>query len=66
MHNGIDPGRLSASERLSELAEILAVGLMRLKARKSSHLSTASGESSLDCAAHRSSHADRLKSHGGS
>jgi hypothetical protein len=59
MHNGIDPGRLSPAERLAELAEILAAGLMRLKARKSTALSAHRGESSLDCAAHQSGHADR-------
>jgi hypothetical protein len=66
MYNGIDPGRLSASERLAELSEILAAGLMRLKLRKSSRLSAACGESSLDCPADQSSHADHLTSHGGS
>lgn len=63
MHNGIDPGRLTAAERLAEIADILAAGLIRLKSRKSSHLSAVSGESSLDCAANQSSHADQ---HGGS
>jgi hypothetical protein len=33
--------------RLAELAEILALGLMRLRARKSSELSRDRGESSL-------------------
>ena len=65
MHNGIDPGRLSPAERLDEIAEILAAGLIRPKARKSSPLSADCGESSLDCAAHRSSHAGVLKVHGG-
>ena len=46
----------SVRERLSELAEILAAGLMRLQARKSSGKSAGSGESSLDCPAHRSGH----------
>jgi hypothetical protein len=55
----------SASERISEIAEILAAGLMRLRARQSTPLSPTDGESSLDCAGHRSSHADRLTSHGG-
>jgi hypothetical protein len=36
-----------ASERLSEIAEILAVGLTRLEARKSSRKPTEFGESSL-------------------
>ena len=34
-------------ERLSEIAEILAVGLTRLEARKSSRKSAETGESSL-------------------
>jgi hypothetical protein len=55
----------STTERLDEIAEILATGLMRLRARQSSHLSAHSGESSLDCAAHQSSHANALKRPGG-
>jgi hypothetical protein len=65
MTNALHPDRMSAAERLDEIAEILAAGLMRLQARKSSPLSAASGESLLDSAAHQSSHADRLTSHGG-
>ena len=38
---------LSSADRLSDIAEILALGLMRLKARKSSELSRDRGESSL-------------------
>ena len=63
--NALHPSHMSAAERLAEIAEILAAGLIRLKARKSSHLSADCGESSLDCAAHRSSHADALKTDGG-
>jgi hypothetical protein len=59
MHKGIDPGRLSPAERLAELAEILAAGHMRLRARQSTPLSAHCGESSLDCPAHQSGHADR-------
>jgi hypothetical protein len=59
--NPLAADRMSAAERLDEVAEILAAGLMRLNLRKSSHLSAASGESLLDCAAPQSSHADRLK-----
>jgi hypothetical protein len=66
MTNAVNPERLSPNERIAEIAEILAAGLMRLKLRKSSHLSAVSGDSLLDCTAHQSSHADRLKSHGGS
>jgi hypothetical protein len=36
-----------ASERLSEIADILAAGLSRLEARKSSRKSAETGESSL-------------------
>jgi uncharacterized protein Yka (UPF0111/DUF47 family) len=66
MTNALRADLMEPAERLDEIAEILAAALMRLKLRKSSHLSAPSGESSLDCAAHQSSHADRLKSHGGS
>jgi hypothetical protein len=65
MSNALHPDSMSAAERLDEIAELLAAALMRLQARKSSPLSAASGESLLDCAAHQSSHADRLTSHGG-
>ena len=64
MQNAIQPNQLSADERLNEIAEILATGLMRLRSRKSSPFSARTGESSLDCAAHPSGHADIL-SHGG-
>jgi hypothetical protein len=55
----------SHPERTAEIAEILAVGLMRLLARKSSQISPDCGESSLDCPAHQSGHANALKSPGG-
>jgi hypothetical protein len=42
--------------RLSEIAEILAAGLMRLMARKSSPISAEPGESSLDLSAAESGH----------
>lgn len=65
MSNPLRPEMLSATERLDEIGEILATGLMRLKARKSSDLSGTNGESSLDCGAHRSGHANALKRDGG-
>jgi hypothetical protein len=64
--NPINPMHLSAAERLAEIADILAAGLIRLKSRQSSPLSPHCGESSLDCAAHQSGHAGTLKTHGGS
>jgi hypothetical protein len=66
MDNALHPDRMEPAERLDEVADILAAGLVRLNSRKSSHLSALGGESLLDCAAHQSSHADGLKSDGGS
>ncbi len=65
MLNALHPDRLSPAERLAEIPEILAAGLMRLRARQSSPLSPGSGESSLDCVAHPSGHANALKRDGG-
>jgi hypothetical protein len=56
---------LTADERLEEVADILAAGLMRLFIRQSSPLSPDCGESSLDCAAHQSGHTNALKRPGG-
>jgi hypothetical protein len=44
----------TARERIAEIAEILASGLMRLRARKSSQISPDLGEISLDILAHQS------------
>jgi hypothetical protein len=65
-NNALSPACLSAAERLAEIADILAAGLMRLRARQSSPLSPHGGESSLDFPGHQSGHADILKSDGGS
>ena len=45
--NPIATDRLSAQERLAEIAEILAVELIRLQAHKSSQIAADVGESSL-------------------
>jgi hypothetical protein len=58
--NQINPTSMSASERLAELAEILATGLMRLRARQSTPLVAHRGDSSLDSPANPSSHANVL------
>jgi hypothetical protein len=55
--NGLDPNHMTAEERIAEVCSILAAGLVRLYARKSSNLSAERGESSLDASAHRSGHA---------
>ena len=49
----------ASDQRLTELAAILTLGLMRLRRRKSSSLSPYDGESSLDFTAGQSGHADR-------
>jgi hypothetical protein len=64
--NAAAPEGMTPQERIAEIAQILAGGLMRLRGRKSSPISAAGGESLLDCAAHQSGHADSLKSHGAS
>jgi hypothetical protein len=56
--NALNPDRLTPAERLAELGQILALGLMRLHARKSSRLSADCGESSVDFLPNRSTHAD--------
>jgi hypothetical protein len=63
--NALDPARMDSAERLDEISEILAAGLMRLRVRKSSPLSADCGESSLDCAARQSGHANVLNTAGG-
>jgi hypothetical protein len=56
MHNALHPDRMTAPERLDEVANILAVGLIRLKARKSSRLSADARDSSVDFTARQSGH----------
>jgi hypothetical protein len=56
--NPLHPDMLGPAERIDEIAEILAAGLMRLRSRKSSPLSAVGGDSLLDCAAHPSGHAE--------
>jgi hypothetical protein len=65
LHNALSPDYLSAAERLAEIAEILAAGLIRLRARQSSPLSPDCGDISLDCPGTQSGHANALKTHGG-
>jgi hypothetical protein len=55
--NPLDPSHMTAAERLEEIADILAAGLMRLRARKSTPLSPDHGESSLDFSPDQRGHA---------
>ena len=46
--NAIKPDRISAEERVAAVADILATGLIRLRARKSSGRSVDHGDCCLD------------------
>ena len=54
----LHPNHMTPAERLAELGQILAFGLVRLQARKSSPLSADRGDSSVDFLPDRSGHAD--------
>ena len=58
--NPLHPSHMSTDERLAEIAEILAAGLIRLHARQSSRLSADHGDSSLHFPPDQSVHADVL------
>jgi hypothetical protein len=66
MLNATPPDSLPSNDRIAEIAEILAAGLIRLRARQSSPLSPDNGEISMDCPGYQSGHANALKTHGGS
>ena len=57
----LKPDLMTADERLSEIAEILAAGLTRLRSRQSSALPADFGESSLHCVGNQSGHANILR-----
>ena len=54
--NAVGRWDTSAEERIAEIGQILAQGLVRLQGRKSSELPRPNGESSLDFTAHQSGH----------
>ena len=58
MSNALDPALMTAAERLDEVAELLARGLIRLRVRQSSQVSADQGESCLDFPPDRSGHAE--------
>jgi hypothetical protein len=49
--NAIHPDRMSTTERIAEIAEILARGFIRLRPRQSTRKSADDGDSPLDCPA---------------
>jgi len=57
--NPLAPNLMTPAERLAELGRILAAGLIRMKASKSTPLSADGGESSVDLAGTKSGHATR-------
>ena len=61
MRNALDPDRMSAEERLREVGEILAAGLLRLRARRREAQDADTGELSLDFTARQSVHGRTLR-----
>ena len=61
MPNALHPSRMTAAERIAELGQLLARGLVRLQARNASTLSADRGDCFVDFAAHQSGHADALE-----
>lgn len=61
MHNALAPDRMTADERLREVAEILAAGLLRLRAKRAAE-GEHRRESSLDFSAGQSVHAGKRRS----
>jgi hypothetical protein len=55
--NALNPDRITAAERLDEIAELLAAGLMRLRERKSRWICRDCGESCLDFLPNQRGHA---------
>jgi hypothetical protein len=51
-----DRSNVSGTDRIAEIGEILAAGLIRLRARQSSQLRSGTGESSLASVGHQSGH----------
>ncbi len=60
MHNALDPDRVTADERLREVGEILAVGLLRLRGKRAAEREHRR-DSSLDFSARQSVHGRTLR-----
>jgi len=61
MPNALSPDLMTPTDRIGEIARILALGLIRLHATKSSPILAGGGESSLDLSAAESGHAPKGK-----
>ena len=64
MINALDPDRMTADERLDEVADILAAGVLRLRKRHSDSNSNDLREVSLDFNGNQSMHGQNLNDHG--
>lgn len=64
MINALDPDRMTADERLDEVADILAAGVLRLRKRHSDSNFNDLREVSLDLNANQSMHGQNLNDHG--
>ncbi len=64
MINALNPDRMTAPERLDEVAEILAAGVMRLRKRNLDSNSNDLRDISLDFNANQSVHGQTLNDHG--
>ncbi|MDP2357537.1 MAG: hypothetical protein Q8M31_15960 [Beijerinckiaceae bacterium] len=60
MSNPLHPDLMTPAERIAEIGRLLAAGLIRMQAQKSSTLSAAGGDSSFDILAMKSGR-DRRK-----
>jgi hypothetical protein len=58
--NALHPDRMTSTERLAEIGELLGAAFIRLQARKSRPLSDDCGESSLDFTLDQRGHAGVL------
>jgi hypothetical protein len=63
MNNALDPNLMTAAERLTEVGEILAAGLLRLRAKRAEE-SENHGDLSLDFSARQSVHDRTRRSRG--
>jgi hypothetical protein len=54
--NGLRPNLMTPAERLDEIAEILAAGILRLRRRQKEHISSRLEQVQLDLSPTRSGH----------
>ena len=61
MANALDPNLMTATERIDEIGQILAAGILRLKARESGRAAGDRGDLSLAIPARQSRHGRKPK-----